>query len=229
MPEPSSAKPRPFLALLQRDLLLSIRRSGETLLPLFFLFAVVILIPLGVGPGPNVLSLIAPGMVWVAALLSSLLALDQLFRSDLQDGTLEQWFVGHSSGWAQLLARLLSHWLVSAIPVITFSPFAAIMLHLPVDALPILVLTLIIGTPALSLIGSLAAALTLTTRGAGGLLPILVFPMVVPLLIFATGAVALAAEGHASSAHLGLLLAFTILNLTLMPLAIRAALRLNLE
>ena len=223
------SKPRPFLALLKRDLKLSIRRAGETLLPLFFLFAVIVLIPLGVGPGPNLLSLMAPGMVWVAALLASLLALDQLFRGDLDDGTLEQWFVGESSGYAQLSARLISHWLISALPVIVFSPLAAIMLQLPLNALPVLLLTLLIGTPALTLIGSLAAALTLTTRGAGGLLPILVFPMVVPLLIFATGAVSLAAEGTFSNPHLGLLLAFTILNVSLMPFAIRAALKMNLE
>ncbi|MEM1080077.1 MAG: heme exporter protein CcmB [Pseudomonadota bacterium] len=228
MPEPTRA--RPFAALLKRDLQLSIRRLGESLLPLLFLFAVIVLIPLGVGPGPNLLSIMAPGMVWVAALLASLLALDQLFRSDLDDGTLEQWFVGSSQGYAALAARLLSHWLVSALPVIVFSPLAATMLHLPTAAIPVLVLSLLIGTPALSLIGSLAAALTLTTRGgAGGLLPIVVFPMVVPLLIFATGAVALAAEGSTPNAHLGLLLAFTILNLTVMPLAIRAALKMNIE
>lgn len=226
----SSNQPQPFRALLKRDLKLSIRRSGETLLPLFFLFAVIVLIPLGVGPGPNLLSLMAPGMIWVAALLASLLALDQLFRGDLDDGTLEQWFVGHSSGYAQLLARLISHWLITAIPVIVFSPLAAVMLHLPLEALPVLGITLLIGTPALTLIGSLAAALTLTTRGgAGGLLPILVFPLVVPLLIFATGAVSLATEGIVPNAHLGLLLAFTILNVSLAPFAIRAALKMNLE
>ena len=224
-----SSSARPFLALLKRDLKLSIRRSGETLLPLFFLFAVIVLIPLGVGPGPNLLSLMAPGMIWVAALLASLLALDQLFRSDLDDGTLEQWFVGQGSGYAQLFARLISHWLITAVPVIVFSPLAAVMLHLPLEALPVLAITLLIGTPALTLIGSLAAALTLTTRGAGGLLPILVFPLVVPLLIFATGAVSLATEGIDPNAHLGLLLAFTILNISLAPFAIRAALKMNLE
>lgn len=223
----------PALALLARDLRLAVRRSGESLLPLMFLFAVIILIPLGVGPGPNLLAAMAPGMIWVAALLASLLALEHLFRPDLDDGTLEQWFVGgepvYSRVLALVLARLFSHWLITGLPVIVFSPLAAQMLYLPGEALGTLLLTLIVGTPALSLVGGLAAALTLTTRGAGVLLSILVFPLIVPVLIFATGAVSMAADGLNPGAHLGLLAAFTILALTLAPVAIVGALRLNLE
>lgn len=217
------------LALLQRDLRLAVRRGGESLLPLLFLFAVIILVPLGVGPGPNLLAAIAPGMIWVAALLASLLALERLFRPDLDDGSLEQWFVGDDPVIGRVFARLLGHWLVTGVPVIVFSPLAAQMLYLPDAALGTLVVSLLIGTPALSLTGALAAALTLATRGGGVLLSILVFPLVVPVLIFATGAVTMAADGLNPNAHLGLLAALTILLLTLAPPAIAAALRINLE
>lgn len=216
-------------ALLQRDLRLALRHGGESLMPLIFLFTVIILVPLGVGPGPNLLSSIAPGMIWVAALLASLLALEQLFRPDLEDGSLEQWWVGDHSPGALVAARLLSHWLITALPVIVLAPLAAQMLYLPSAALPTLLLSLLIGTPILSLVGGLASALTLGTNRGSILLSILVFPMVVPVLIFATGAVAAAAEGHSARAHLGLLSAVLILAVTLAPLAITAALRLNIE
>lgn len=218
-----------FRVRLVRDLRLAFRRSGQSLLPLFFLFAVIVLIPLGVGPGPDLLARTAPGMIWVAALLASLLALEQLFRPDLDDGSLEQWFVGRRSGYVPVLARLVSYWIVTGLPVIAFSPLAAVMLNLPGRALETLVISLVVGTPALALIGALAAALTLTTRGSGALLAILVFPLVVPLLIFATGAVSLAADGMDPGAHLGLQAAFTILVITLAPFGIRAALKMNLE
>jgi len=216
-------------ALFRRDMKLAFRRLGESLLPLFFLFTVIVLIPLGVGPGPNLLARMAPGMIWVAALLASLLALEHLFRPDLEDGTLEQWFVGEHSVYRRVLARLFSHWLITGLPVILFSPLAAEMLHLPRHALDTLIFSLLIGTPALSLLGGLAAALTLSTRGASVLLSILIFPLIVPLVIFATGAVSMAADSLDSSAHLGLLAAFTILSLTLAPIGIAAALRMNLE
>jgi len=219
----------PVLALIRRDLRLAIRHGGESLMPLIFLFAVIILIPLGVGPGPNLLARIAPGMIWVAALLASLLALEHLFRPDLEDGTLEQWWTGDCPPGALVGARLFSHWLITGLPVIVFAPLAAQMLYLPNQALPVLIVSLLIGTPILSLVGGLAAALTLATNRGSVLLSILVFPMVVPVLIFATGAVAAAAEGASVSAHLGLLGALLILAATLAPLATTAALRLNIE
>ena len=220
---------KPVGALFRRDLTLAFRRLGESLLPLFFLFTVIVLIPLGVGPGPTLLARMAPGMVWVAALLASLLALEHLFRPDLDDGTLEQWFVGSDSVYGRVMARLFSHWLITGLPVIVLSPLAAEMLHLPHRALDTLIISLIIGTPALSLLGALAAALTLSTRGASVLLSILIFPLIVPLVIFATGAVAMDADSLDPSAHLGLLGAFTILTITLAPIGIAAALRMNLE
>lgn len=220
---------RRILALMARDFRLAVRRGGESLLPLFFLFAVIILIPLGVGPGPNLLGAIAPGMIWVAALLASLLALDHLFRPDLEDGCLEQWWVGGEPVIPLVLARLAGHWLITGVPVILFAPLAAAMLYLPGQALGTLMLSLLIGTPVLSLLGGLAAALTLSTRAAGVLLSILVFPLVVPVLIFATGAVSAAADGLPASGHLGLLGALGILALTLTPPATTAALKLNVE
>jgi heme exporter protein B len=216
-------------ALLMRDLRLAMRHAGESLMPLIFLFAVLILVPLGVGPGPNLLSAIAPGMIWVAALLSSLLALEHLFRPDLEDGTLEQWWLGHLPVTGLVMVRLFSHWLITGVPVILFAPLAAQMLYLPDHALGVMMLTLLIGTPLLSLVGGLAAALTLGTNRGSVLLSILVFPLVVPVLIFATGAVSAAVDGMSARAHLGLLAALLILALTLIPLAMTAALRLNIE
>lgn len=218
-----------MIALLTRDLRLALRHGGESLMPLIFLFAVIILVPLGVGPGPNLLASIAPGMIWVAALLSSLLALEHLFRPDLEDGTLEQWWVGGASPAGLVITRLFSHWLITGVPVIVFAPLAAEMLYLPDAALPALMMSLLIGTPILSLVGGLASALTLGTNRGSVLLSILVFPMVVPVLIFATGGVAAAAEGYSARGHLGLLAALLILALTLVPLAATAALRLNIE
>lgn len=216
-------------ALLRRDLRLAIRHGGESLMPLIFLFAVIILIPLGIGPGPNLLASIAPGMIWVAALLASLLSLEQMFRPDLEDGSLEQWWVGRSWPMAMVIVRLFSHWLVTGVPVILFAPLAAEMLYLPGDALGPLMLSLALGTPCLTLVGGLAAALTLGTNRGSVLLSILVFPLIVPILIFATGGVSAAADGLSARPHLGLLGAVLILAITLVPPAITAALRLNIE
>ena len=218
-----------LLALLLRDLRLAVRHGGESLMPLIFLFAVIILVPLGVGPGPNLLAAIAPGMIWVAALLASLLALENLFRPDLEDGTLEQWWLGAAPVTVLVLTRLLSHWLITGVPVILFAPLAAQMLYLPDRALGTLLLSLMIGTPILTLVGGLAAALTLGTNRGSVLLSILVFPLIVPVLIFATSAVTAAADGFSASANLGLLGSLLVLALTLVPLAVTAALRLNVE
>jgi len=218
-----------MLALLVQDLRLAIRHGGESLMPLMFLFSVIILVPLGVGPGPNLLASIAPGMIWVAALLSSLLALERLFRPDFDDGSLEQWWLGHLPIYGLVLVRLFSHWLITGLPIILFAPVAAQMLYLPTEALGTLILSLLLGTPILSLVGGMAAALTLSTNRGSVLLSILVFPLIVPVLVFATGAVSVAAEGFSPNDHFGLLAAMLVLALTLVPLAITAALRLNIE
>lgn len=219
----------PIRALLIRDLRRAKRQGGQSLLPLIFLFAIIIMIPLGIGPGPNLLSAIAPGMIWVAALLANMLALDNLFRSDWEDGTLEQWWIGDQPITALVMARLASHWLTSTLPVIIFTPIAAQMLYLPQQALALLILTLMIGTPILSLVGGLAAALTLATRQGSALLGILIFPMVVPVLIFATGAVSASVDGLTARPYVLLLTALLILAISLVPMAIAAALRLSNE
>lgn len=219
----------PILALFKRDLHLAARHAGQSLLPLVFLFAVLILIPLGVGPGPNLLAVMAPGMVWVAALLSGLLALEHLFRPDLEDGTLEQWWVGETSVLALVVVRFISHWLITGLPVILISPLAAQMLYLPGHAIPTLMLSLLLGTALLTLFGGLVAALTLGTQRGGVLLAILIFPLIVPVLIFGAGATAAVADGLSAQAHLGLLTALLVLALTLVPLATVSALRLNIE
>ncbi len=219
----------PLWALLSQDLRLAIRHGGESLMPLMFLFSVIILVPLGVGPGPNLLSAIAPGMIWVAALLSSLLALERLFRPDFEDGSLEQWWLGHLPVYGLVVVRLFSHWLITGLPIILFAPIAAEMLFLHPDALGTLMISLMLGTPILSLVGGLAAALTLSTNRGSVLLSILVFPLIVPVLVFATGAVSVAAEGISPQTHLGLLAAMLVLALTLVPLAVASALRLNIE
>src|SRR6056297_2289362 len=219
----------PLWALLSQDLRLAIRHGGESLMPLMFLFSVIILVPLGVGPGPNLLSAIAPGMIWVAALLSSLLALERLFRPDFEDGSLEQWWLGHLPVYGLVVVRLFSHWLITGLPIILFAPIAAEMLFLHPDALGTLMISLMLGTPILSLVGGLAAALTLSTNRGSVLLSILVFPLIVPVLVFATEAVSVAAEGISPRTHLGLLAAMLVLALTLVPLAVASALRLNIE
>ncbi len=223
------SKAQPLIALLLSDLKRARRHGGQSLLPLVFLFSVVAMIPLGIGPGPNLLQAIAPGMIWVAALLSGLLALDGLFKSDFDDGTLEQWWVGDQPVIRLVLVRLGSHWLITALPVIVLTPVAAQMLYLPNAALGLLMLTLLIGTPILSLVGGLASALTLGTRQGGALLGLLIFPLIVPVLIFSTGAVSAFLDGLPVRPYLLLLVALLVLALSLVPLATAAALRLNIE
>ncbi len=222
-------KRHPLRALLRQDLQRAWQHGGQSLLPLIFLFAVIAMIPLGLGPGPNLLAMIAPGMIWVAALLASLLALEGVFRPDLDDGTLEQWWVDDQPVLALICIRLGSHWLISALPIIVATPIAGEMLYLPAEALGLLMLTLLIGTPILSLIGALAAALTIQARQGSALLGLLIFPLTVPVLIFATGAVSAHLDGLTARPYVLLLISLFVLAATLVPLAIKKALQLNLE
>ncbi len=219
----------PISALLTRDIRLSARKGAQSLLPLVFLVAVIAMVPLGIGPGPDLLAKIAPGMIWVAAFLAGLLALDGLFRPDLIDGSLEQWWVGNQPVVMLVATRLFSHWCVSALPLILFTPIAAQMLYLPNEVLSLMMLTLVLGTPILSLVGGLGAALTLGARGSSALLGILVFPFAVPVLIFGTGAVSTAVDGLSSKPFLLLLSALLLLSITLVPLATASALKLSIE
>lgn len=215
-----------WIGLLRRDLKLGIQRPSELANPLLFFVLVVSLFPLGVGPGPQLLQTIAPGVIWVAALLATLLSMERLFRSDFEDGALDQLLLSPHGLSGLVLAKLLAHWLVTGAPLIIVSPLLGILLQLSPQALGALALTLLLGTPVLSLVGAIGVALTVGVRRGGVLLTLLVLPLYVPVLIFGTAAVAAASSGLPIQGHLALLGAILILALTLSPFAIAAALRI---
>jgi len=218
-----------FGALLRRDFLLAYRRRAELLQPLLFLLVVTTLFPLGVGPSPQLLANIAPGVIWIAALLASVLSLDSLFRSDFEDGTLEQMVLSGQSLALIALARIVAHWLVAGLPIVLLSPLLAMWMNLPDEGVPVLIQTLVIGTPILSLIGAIGGALTVSLKRGGQLLSLLVFPLYVPLLILATSAVGAAVVDLPYTGQLGLMVSGLIVALTLAPFATAAALKLSLS
>jgi len=218
-----------FGALLRRDFLLAYRRRAELLQPLVFLLVVTTLFPLGVGPSPQLLANIAPGVIWIAALLASVLSLDSLFRSDYEDGTLEQMVLSGQSLALIALARIVAHWLVAGLPIVLLSPLLAMWMNLADEAVPVLIKSLIIGTPVLSLIGAIGGALTVSLKRGGQLLSLLVFPLYVPLLILATSAVSAAVVELPYTGQLGLMFSGLIVALTLAPFATAAALKLSLS
>jgi heme exporter protein B len=218
-----------FGALLRRDFLLAYRRRAELLQPLLFLLVVTTLFPLGVGPSPQLLANIAPGVIWIAALLASVLSLDSLFRSDFEDGTLEQMVLSGQSLALISLARIVAHWLVAGLPIVLLSPLLAMWMNLPDEGVPVLIESLVIGTPILSLIGAIGGALTVSLKRGGQLLSLLVFPLYVPLLILATSAVGAAVVELSYTGQLGLMVSGLIVALTLAPFATAAALKLSLS
>ena len=218
-----------FGALLRRDFLLAYRRRAELLQPLVFLLVVTTLFPLGVGPSPQLLANIAPGVIWIAALLASVLSLDSLFRSDFEDGTLEQMVLSGQSLALIALARIVAHWLVAGLPIVLLSPLLAMWMNLPDEGVPVLIKSLVIGTPILSLIGAIGGALTVSLKRGGQLLSLLVFPLYVPLLILATSAVGAAVVDLSYTGQLGLIFSGLIVALTLAPFATAAALKLSLS
>ncbi|HMW24049.1 MAG TPA: heme exporter protein CcmB [Burkholderiaceae bacterium] len=213
----------------RRDLLLALRRQSEVLTALFFFVIVCSLFPLGIGPEPALLRKIAPGVLWVAALLATLLGLPRLFAADHQDGTLEQMALSPSSLGLLVAGKVLAHWLVSGLPLVLLAPVLGIQFDLAPDALAVLVLALLLGTPLLSLIGAIGAALTLGVRGGGVLLALLVLPLYVPALIFGAGAVEAQVAGMAYAGHLSLLGAMLAVAVFFAPWATTAALRIALE
>ena len=225
----SSAATGAFIALLKRDLLLAYRRRSEVLQPLVFLLVVVSLFPLGVGPDPQTLALMAPGVIWIAALLATVLSLDPLFRSDFEDGSLEQFAIAGHPLTVIALAKITAHWLVAGLPLVLLSPLLALWMNLPAEGLHVLVKSLALGTPVLSLVGAIGGALTVSIRRGGQMLSLLVFPLYVPLLIIATGAVTAAVDGLPYNGQLGLMMAGLVATLTLAPFATAAALKLSLE
>jgi heme exporter protein B len=218
-----------FIGLFRRDLRLALRQGGDTGLVLGFFVLAVVLFPLGVGPEPAVLQRIGAGIVWVAALLAALLSLDRLYQSDYQDGGLELLALSSLSLELAVLAKCAAHWVATGLPLALTSPFLALLVDLDPDAIPVLTLGLLLGTPALSLIGSVAAALTLGARRQGVLLSLLVLPLYVPPLVFGAGAVEASAGGAGGRAHLLILGALTLAALPLCPWASAAALRQALE
>ena len=220
----------PVLAgVVQRDLLLAMRRRSDVLTTFFFFVIVVSLFPLGVGPEPGTLREIAPGVVWVAALLASMLALVRLFAGDYADGTLEQLALVPQPLVLLVLAKTLAHWLVTGLPLVLIAPLLGLQFDLPADALAVMTAGLLLGTPVLSMIGAVGAALTLGVRGAGGLLALLVLPLYIPVLIFGAGAVSATAVGLSAAGHLSMLGAVLLLSLALAPWGTAAAIRIALE
>ena len=218
-----------FIGLFRRDLRLALRQGGDTGLVLGFFVLAVVLFPLGVGPEPAVLQRIGAGIVWVAALLAALLSLDRLFQSDYQDGGLEMLALSSLSLELSVLAKCAAHWVATGLPLALISPFLALFVNLEPDVIPVLTLGLLLGTPALSLIGSVAAALTLGARRQGVLLSLLVLPLYVPPLVFGAGAVEASVAGTGGRAHLLILGALSLAALPLCPWASAAALRQALE
>jgi heme exporter protein B len=204
-------------------------RRSDVLSTLFFFVIVVTLFPLGIGPDTQLLRSIAPGVVWVAALLASMLSLGRLFANDYQDGTLEQLLLTPQPLFLIVLAKISALWLVTGIPLTVISPILGVQFGLPPDSLLILFLSLFLGTPVLALIGSIGAALTLGLRGSGVLIALLVLPLYIPVLIFGSGAVAASLSGINFQANLFLLAALLVLALFLSPLATAAALRISME
>ncbi len=215
--------------LYRRDMTVAWRRATDVLTPLVFFAIVASLFPLGVGPEPNQLRMLAPGVLWVAALLANMLALNRLFAADLADGALEQLLLAPHPLTLLVLVKTLGHWTLTGLPLALMAPVLAVSLYLPQEALGALLVSLVLGTPTLSLIGAIAAALTLGLRGGGVLVSLLVLPLYTPILIFGAGAVAQAAFGLDTEAHLSLLAAFLVLALAFAPWAAATALRVSLD
>jgi len=220
---------RAFTLLLRRDLTLAFRQRAEMINPLLFFVLVTALFPLGIGADPGLLRSIGPGIIWVAALLAAMLSLDSVFRSDFEDGSLEHFLLSAHPLSILVLAKTLAHWLITGLPLLIVAPLLGLLLALPADAMWVLVATLALGTPVLSLVGAIGTALTVGLRRGGVLLSLLVLPLYIPVLIFGSNAVGTAADGLPVIGQLYFLGALLVLALTLAPLAIGAALRISLS
>ncbi|WP_075879439.1 heme exporter protein CcmB [Halomonas massiliensis] len=227
--EPGEGLSLALTATLRRDLVLMLRRRGEVLNPLVFFALVITLFPIGISPDPDLLALIAPGLLWVAALLAALLSLDSLFRSDFDDGSLEQLLLAPQPLAALTLAKVAVHWLLTGLPLALMAPVLGIMLALPAGSYLILAVSLALGSATLSLIGAIGAALTVGLARGGVLLSLLVLPLYIPVLIFGAGAVQAAIAGDSVSAHLAILGALLAAALMLAPWAIAASLRISIN
>ena len=218
-----------FASLLRRDLLLVVRQGSDALITLAFYLLAVVMFPFGIGPEPELLARIAAGLLWTMALFAALISLDRLFQQELEDGGLEQLALSPLALEWSFLAKALAHFLATGLPLLIAAPLLALLLHMATPAIPVLVLALALGGPALTLVGAIGAALTLGARRGAVLLPLLVLPLYIPVLIFGVGAVDAAATGLSARPHLLLLAAYLLAALPLAPLAGAAALRLALE
>jgi heme exporter protein B len=214
-----------FLALVRRDLRLALRQGSDVALIIVFFVLAAVLYPFAVGPEPQLLGRIAAGVVWVTALLAALLSLERLFLSDYQDGALDLLALAPQPLWASVLAKVAAHWLTTGVPLIAAAPVVALMLGAPAASIPPLIAALALGTPSLSLIGAVGAALALGARRGGVLIPLLVLPLYIPVLIFGAAAVEAAVSGADAYPPLAILGALLLAALPLAPLAAAAGLR----
>lgn len=218
-----------FIAILSRDLRLSLRNGVDSAQPLVFFIIALTLFPLGVGPSPEILERIGVGVIWVLALLAVMLSLDRLFQGDAEDGTLEQLALANLPLELIVLAKCLTHWLLSGLVLVIASPLLALLLHQSADTAGVLALALLIGTPILTLIGSVGAALLIGARRGGVLIALLVLPLYIPILIFGVSAVEAEVMGLGGQAQLQILSAILLAAIALTPFAAAAALRLSME
>ncbi|KAB7895845.1 heme exporter protein CcmB [Rouxiella sp. S1S-2] len=218
-----------FIKVLRRELKIAFRKSAEIINPLWFFLIVITLFPLGIGPEPTLLARIAPGIVWVAALLSSLLSLERLFRDDYLDGSLEQLLLLPAPLTLTVIAKVCAHWMVTGLPLIIISPLIALLLSLDFKTWEAVALTLLLGTPTLSFIGAIGVALTVGLRKGGVLLSLLVLPLYIPVLIFSTGAIDAASMAMPIGGYLAILGAMLAGSFTLAPFATSAALRISVH
>ena len=215
--------------IFKRDLLIAFRRRSEIIHPLIFFVMVVSLFPLAIGDDKVLLAKIAPAIIWVTALLATMLSLDNLFRSDFEDGSLEQMVLLKTPLSVLVTAKVAAHWVITGLPLILITPLLAVLLYLPTETISMLMFTLLLGTPTLSLIGAVGIALTVGLRQGGVILSLLILPLYIPVLIFATLALQNTAQGFSAEAQLAMMLAILVLAITLAPFAIAAALKVSLN
>ena len=218
-----------FRASLYREFTIAFRNQADLANPLIFFLSIIVFVPLGISPDAKVLASIAPGMIWIIALLATLLSLDRLFQSDFDDGSLEQSLVSGQPLYWQVMAKILVHWFVTGLPLTLMASVLGLMMSLPAAGYGPLIVTLLLGTGSLSLIGAIGAALTVALRKGGLLLSLIVMPLYVPVLIFGTGAVRNAIDGFAFGGQIAMLGVFLLLALMLSPLAAAGALRVSLD
>ena len=218
-----------FFAVIRRDLILAFRRRAEVANPVFFFILIVTLFPLGIGAQPKLPQAMAPGIIWVSALLAVMLSLDSLFRSDFDDGSLEQMLLSSHPLTILVFAKIIAHWMVTGLPLLLVAPLLAVFLGLPEQALGTLLITLVLATPVLSLIGSIGVSLTVGLRRGGMILSLLVLPLYVPVLIFASNAVEMAGNGLAVDAQINILIAIFFMSVVLAPLPAAAALKMSIS